>query len=89
MFDIQFQVDSTAFNANNNPTTYSRIFIEFPTVDANNNPLFSNNLGGYAQTGDPVGCAWDTWTSGNVNAATSRLLCRLILSEVPGDPTRV
>lgn len=89
MFDIQFEVDGTAFNANNHGTTYSRIFIEFPTVDSNNNLLFAKDLGGYANTGDIVGCAWNTWSSGYVTAATSRLLCRLIMSEVPGEPTRV
>jgi hypothetical protein len=90
MFDVQFQIDSTTVNANNNGGTYSRIFIEFPTVDYNGNTLFAKDLGGYAKTGDIVGCAWDTWDSYYVTmAASSRLLCRLIMSEVPGEPTKV
>lgn len=89
MFDILFQIDSTAVNANNNGGTYSRIFIEFPTVDYNGDALFDKDLGGYSKTGDIVGCAWNTWSNNYVTAATSRLLCRLIISEVPNEPTRV
>jgi hypothetical protein len=42
---------NTGINANNHGTTYSRIFIEFPTVDSNGNPLFANDLKGYTSTG--------------------------------------
>jgi hypothetical protein len=38
-------------NAFNDGTTYSRIYIEFPTVDSLGNTLFANNLGGYQKTG--------------------------------------
>jgi hypothetical protein len=51
MFYIQFQIGSQAVNANNNGVTYSRIYVEFPTVDSNNNPLFAKDLGGYRKTG--------------------------------------
>ena len=51
MFYIQFQIGAQAVNANNNGATYSRIYVEFPTVDSNNNPLFAKNLGGYTKTG--------------------------------------
>ncbi len=36
-----------------------------------------------------MGCAFDTWTNNYVGSATSRLMCRLIISEVPGDPVQV
>jgi hypothetical protein len=80
MFYVQFEIGSQAVNANNNGGTYSRIYIEFPTVDSNNNNLFANNLGGYSQTGEIVGCAFDTWSSYYVSSVTSRLMCRLIMS---------
>ncbi len=51
MFYIQFQIGAQTVNANNNGATYSRIYVEFPTVDSNNNPLFAKNLGGYTKTG--------------------------------------
>lgn len=90
MFIVSFRVSSPLINAYNHGTTYSRIYIEFPTVDANGNTLFAKDLGGYANTGDIVGCAFNTWDSYFVtyNSGT-RLMCRLIMSEVPGEPTRV
>ena len=83
MFRIQFQTQSgVTVNANNDATLYSRIFVEFPTLDANGNALFAADLGGYANTGDPVGCSFE-WSSGTdyrVKAATSVMMCRLIKS---------
>lgn len=80
MFAIKFELGSTSVNANNHGTTYSRMYIEFPTVDSNGNALFANNLGGYSATGEIVGCAFNTWTSWYVSSVTSRLMCRLIMS---------
>jgi hypothetical protein len=80
MFYVQFEVDSTTVNANNHATLYSRIYIEFPTVDSRGNPLFANNLGGYTKTGELVGCFFDTWSTYYVTSATGRLQCRLIMS---------
>jgi len=72
-------------NAFNDATTYSRIFIEFPTVDSLGNTLFANNLGGYQKTGEIVGCAFDTWTSYTVGAVGGYIpMCRLLMSEAPG-----
>lgn len=51
MFNIQFTLGSTAINANNHGTLYSRIYIEFPTVDSNGNALFASDLKGYTKTG--------------------------------------
>jgi len=51
MFNIQFEINAQTINANNDATLYSRIYIEFPTVDSAGNPLFASNLGGYTQTG--------------------------------------
>jgi hypothetical protein len=38
-------------NSYTNGGTYSRIFIEFPTVDSLGNRLFADDLGGYTKTG--------------------------------------
>lgn len=76
-------------NSYTDSTRYSRIFVEFPTVDSAGNALFANNLGGYTKTGEYVGCAFDTWNTYYVGSITDRLKCRLIMSEVPGDPVRV
>ncbi|CAM6005532.1 unnamed protein product [Sphagnum balticum] len=90
MFLVQFTIPSgTTVNANNDGTTYSRIYIEFPTVDSNGGPLFANNLGGYTVTGEMMGCFFFFPNSSYVTAATGRLQCRMILSEVTGDPVRV
>jgi len=52
MFYVQFETPiGDTVNANNHGSTYSRIFIEFPTVDSNGNPLFAGNLGGYTSSG--------------------------------------
>ena len=69
---------------------YSRIFIEFPTVDSLGNTLFANDLGGYQVTGELVGCVTNTWTTYYVDPVSGkRIMCRLIKSEKPGDPVRV
>ena len=90
MLIVSFRVSSPLFNAYNHASTYSRMYIEFPTVDSSGNALFAKDLGGYANTGDIVGCAFDTCDSNYVtfNSGT-RLMCRLIISEVAGEPTRV
>lgn len=51
MFYIRFAMGSTAINANNHGSLYSRIYIEFPTVDSNGNALFTSDLKGYTKTG--------------------------------------
>ena len=59
-------------------------------MDSNGGTLFANNLGGYTKTGEIMGCAFNTWDNYfMVNNGVDRLKCRLILSEVPGDPVRV
>lgn len=91
MFQFDIQVDTSLYTvkANNDGTTYSRIYIEFPTVDSLGNTLFANSLGGYTKTGELVGCYFNTYTSYYVSTATDRQKCRLIMSEVLGDPVRV
>jgi len=91
MFNVIFTVGTTAVNPNNHATTYSRIYLEFPTVDSNGNALFANDLKGYTKTGEIVGCSFNNWDSYMVGRASStdRLKCRLIKSEVIGDPVRV
>lgn len=60
---------------------YSRIFIEFPTVDNQNNKLFLSNLGGYTKTGDYVGCYFNTSGTNYVKPLNGKLMkCRLIKS---------
>lgn len=80
MFYVQVEIGSQTVNAYSNAGTYSRIYIEFPTVDSNNNPLFAANLGGYSQTGDIVGCAFDTWSNNYIRSSGGRMMCRLIMS---------
>jgi hypothetical protein len=91
MFSFYFEIDDVLINANNDATKYSRIFIEFPTLDSQNVALFANNLGGYTKTGEYVGCYFSYVNAYYVAAAVSnnKLKCRLILSEVSGDPVRV
>lgn len=59
--------------------------VEFPTVDSLGNSVFANALGGYTNTGDPVGCYFETG-AGYVNASSNSvpITCRLIRSEVTG-----
>ena len=77
-------------NAFNDGTRYSRMYIEFPTQDSLGNTLFSNNLGGYQKTGDIVGCAFNTWDTYYIRPAGGyRLMCRLIMSQAPGNPVQV
>ena len=81
MFYFQFELGSTMVNAFNDGTMYSRIFIEFPTVDSLGNQLFANDLGWYQKTGELVGCVFDTWSTYYARPVTSyRLQCRLIMS---------
>jgi hypothetical protein len=90
MFYVQLEMDSSYPRAFNDATLYSRIFIEFPTVDSLGNALFASDLGGYQKTGDIVGCAFDTWTTYYVDPVSGySMQCRLIKSEVPGAPVRV
>ena len=90
MFSVQFEVHTNLLlNSYTHGTKYSRIYIEFPTVDSQGNALFADDLGGYTKTGELVGCAFDSWTTYYVRKVTDRLKCRLIKSEVPGDPVRV
>ena len=52
MFVFEIQADPNIIYPNSYfDTTYSRIFIDFPTIDTLGNPLFANNLGGYTKTG--------------------------------------
>lgn len=51
MFYVRIELGSTMLNAYNHGSLYSRIFIEFPTVDSLGNTLFANDLGGYQVTG--------------------------------------
>lgn len=91
MFMVEFTVWSTSYPRSGvDGTIYSRIIIEFPTVDSLGNAVFSNALGGYTNTGDPVGCYFDTAGS-YVNASSNSvpMTCRLIRSEVSGEPVRV
>ena len=90
MFYVQFETHTDlVLNSYTHGTKYSRIYLEFPTVDSQGNALFANDLGGYTKTGELVGCAFDSWTTYYVRKTTDRLKCRLIKSEVAGDPVRV
>lgn len=81
MFHFQFELGSTMVRASNDGSTYSRIFIEFPTVDSLGNTLFANDLGGYQKTGEIVGCAFNTWSTYYTSAVSGkRMMCRLIMS---------
>lgn len=52
MFTFEIQVNSNAYpRSYADGTQYSRIFIDFPTVDALGNSLFDADLGGYSKTG--------------------------------------
>lgn len=91
MFMVEFTVKSTSYPPSSvSGSTYSRIMIEFPTIDSLGNTVFVNNLGGYTNTGDPVGCRFETG-AGYVNASSNSvpITCRLIKSEVAGEPVRV
>ena len=67
------------------------MFVEFPTVDSQGNRLFDDDLKGYSKTGQFVGCNFYYYNgaSNYVKAATDYMKCRLIKSEVAGDPVRV
>lgn len=92
MWMIDFTVGSSIYPpSSTSGSTYSRIIIEFPTVDSLGNTVFQNALGGYANTGDPVGCYFNTTGTNYMNAvsASTPMTCRLIASEVTGEPARV
>ena len=69
------------------------MFIEFPTKDSLGNNLFASDLGGYRITGEYVGChfSFPNGSLSYVKTAVSGdyMKCRLIKSEVDGDPVRV
>lgn len=83
MWMIDFTVWSSSYPpSSTNGATYSRILIEFPTVDSLGNSVFQNALGGYSNTGDPVGCFFNTTTAAYMNAVSTStpMTCRLIKS---------
>jgi|JI6StandDraft_1071083.scaffolds.fasta_scaffold216589_2 hypothetical protein len=88
---IDFTVGSTYPPSSANATVYSRIVVEFPTVDSLGNSVFQSALGGYSNTGDPVGCFFNTTGTSYMNTISSStpMTCRLIKSEVTGEPARV
>ena len=67
--------------------------MEFPTKDSLGNNLFAPDLGGYTQTGEFVGCSFYYVNSASnfVKSAVAGdyMKCRLIKSEVEGDPVKV
>lgn len=90
MFTFEFQVNSNAYpRAYADGTQYSRIFVEFPTVDALGNALFDDDLGGYTKTGEYVGCYMYPYTNPYIDSPSNDFRCRLIKSEVVGDPVLV
>lgn len=92
LFIVTFTVLPTTYpRSYNDPTQYSRIYIEFPTRDRQGNRLFDDALKGYTKTGDFVGCHFSNATN-YVKAAditVSPMKCRLIKSETTGEPARV
>lgn len=90
MFTFELQVNSNAYpRAYADGTQYSRILFEFPTVDALGNALFEDNLGGYTNTGEYVGCYMYPYTNPYIDSPGNDFRCRLIKSEVTGDPVIV
>ena len=90
MFTFEFEVNSNSYPpASADGTTYSRILVEFPTVDALGNRLFADDLGGYTRTGELVGCYMSPYTSPYVDSPGDNLRCRLVKSEVAGEPAVV
>lgn len=75
--------------SNNDGSTYGRILFEFPTVDTLGNSLFASDLGGYTKTGELVGCYMYPFNGTYINSVSANLKCRLIKSEVTGDPAIV
>lgn len=83
LFIVTFTVLPTVLpNSNSDATTYSRIWVEFPTRDKQGNRLFDDVLKGYSKTGDFVGCAFNNATQyvKAANIALSPMKCRLIKS---------
>ena len=90
MFTIELQVSSSFYpRSNTDGSTYSRMYIEFPTVDSLGNSLFADDLGGYQKTGEFIGCYMYPYTNPYIDSPSNNLRCRLIKSEVVGDPARV
>lgn len=73
-------------NSYADPSLYSRIVLEFPTRDSQNNRLFEDALVGYSKTGDYVGCYFNATAQFVVaaNPTISPMKCRLIKSETFG-----
>lgn len=91
MWMVDFNARATSLPySGTNATTYSRIRVEFPTVDTMGNAVFRGDLGGYAETGDMVGCSF-VIGAGYVDPASGSvpMVCRLIKSETTGEPARV
>lgn len=89
MFTFEMQIGSVQPRAYSDGTKYARILLEFPTVDALGNSLFAADLGGYTKNGEYVGCYMFPYTNPYVDSNTDNLRCRLIKSEVPGEPAIV
>lgn len=84
MFTFEIQVGPSLYPIRSKVTgavSYSRIFIEFPTVDGLGNSLFLDNLGGYTKTGEYVGCHMSPIIGAYIDSPTDDLKCRLIKSE--------
>ena len=92
MWMIDFTVSSSNYPpSSTSGSAYSRIIVEFPTVDSLGNTVFQSALGGYSNTGDPVGCYFNTTNANYMSTVSSStpMTCRLIKSEVAGENARV
>lgn len=58
-------------------------------MDSSGNRLFLDDLGGYTKTGEFVGCYMYPYTSPYIDSSSNNLRCRLIKSEVVGEPVIV
>ena len=89
MFTFELQVNNVYPRASEDGSTYARILVEFPTVDELGNRLFADDLGGYTKTGEFVGCYMYPFTNPYIDSPSNNLRCRLIKSEVAGEPAQV
>ena len=89
MYTIELQVDSTYPRASADTSTYTRMLVEFPTLDSLGNRLFLDDLGGYTKSGELVGCYMYPYTSPYIDSPGNDLRCRLVKSEVAGEPAQV
>lgn len=81
MFTFELEMNPGSYpRASNDPTMYSRFFVEFPTVDDAGNILFRDDLGGYTYTGEYVGCHMSPYTAPYIDSPTDNMKCRLIKS---------